>query len=179
MDFVAARLIDGRWFRVLTVVDQFTRECLVLLADSSLTVQKVALALSQVIAARGAPVSITVDNGTEFASNAMDVWAYQYRVQLDFIRPGRPTENGYIESFNGRLRDECLNVEVFFTLADVRAKLERWRHDYNQVRPHSALADHPPETFAAQWAETAAPVPEPVPAQARTPAMGNSLEPLT
>ena len=179
MDFVAARLIDGRWFRVLTVVDQFTRECLVLLADSSLTGQKVALALSQVIAARGAPVSITVDNGTEFASKAMDVWAYQYRVQLDFIRPGRPTENGYIESFNGRLRDECLNVEVFFTLADVRDKLERWRQDYNQVRPHSALADHPPETFAAQWAETAAPGPEPVPAQAGKPATGNSLEPLT
>ena len=127
MDFVAARLIDGRWFRVLTVVDQFTRECLLLLADSSLTGQKVALALSQVIAARGAPVSITVDNGTEFASKAMDVWAYQYRVQLDFIRPGKPVENSYIESFNGRLRDECLNVEVFFTLADVRQKLERWR----------------------------------------------------
>ena len=140
MDFVAARLLDGRWFRVLTVVDQFTRECLLLLADSSLTGQKVALALSQVIAARGAPVSITVDNGTEFASKAMDVWAYQYRVQLDFIRPGKPVENSYIESFNGRLRDECLNVEVFFTLADVRDKLERWRQDYNQVRPHSALA---------------------------------------
>ncbi len=101
--------------------------------------------------------------GTEFARKAMDVWAYQYRVQLDFIRPGKPVENGYIESFNGRLRDECLNVEVFFTLADVRDKLERWRQDYNQVRPHSALADHPPETFAARWAETAALRPEPNP----------------
>ena len=133
MDFVAAHLLDGRWFRVLTVVDQFTRECLLLLADSSLTGQKVALALSQVIAARGALVSITVDNGTEFASKAMDAWAYQYRIQLDFIRPGKPVENSYIESFNGRLRDECLNVEVFFTLADVRDKLECWRQDYNQV----------------------------------------------
>src|SRR5208282_3015094 len=179
MDFVSNRLLDGRWFRVLTVVDQFTRECLALLIDSSLTGQKVALALSEIVAERGAPVSITVDNGTEFQSKAMDVWAYQHGVQLDFIRPGRPTENGYIESFNGRLRDECLNVEVFFTLADVRDKLERWRHDYNQVRPHSALADHPPETFAAQWAETAAPVPEPVPAQAGKPATGNSLEPPT
>ena len=179
MDFVAARLLDGRWFRVLTVVDQFTRECLLLLADSSLTGQKVALALSQVIAARGTPVSITVDNGTEFASKAMDVWAYQYRVQLDFIRPGKPVENSYIESFNGRLRDECLNVEVFFTLADVRDKLERWRQDYNQVRPHSALADHPPEVFAASWAEAAAPRPEPNPDGPRKPATGNSLEVLT
>src|SRR5271156_2579771 len=164
MDFVAARLLDGRWFRVLTVVDQFTRECLLLLADSSLTGQKVALALSQVIAARGAPVSITVDNGTEFASKAMDVWAYQYRVQLDFIRPGKPVENSYIESFNGRLRDECLNVEVFFTLADVREKLERWREDYNQVRPHSALHDQSPQAFATTWAPSAASASTPWPA---------------
>jgi putative transposase len=179
MDFVAARLLDGRWFRVLTVVDQFTRECLLLLADSSLTGQKVALALSQVIAQRGAPASITVDNGTEFASKAMDVWAYQYGVHLDFIRPGKPVENSYIESFNGRLRDECLNVEVFFTLADVREKLERWRQDYNQVRPHSALGDHPPETFAAGWKDTATPRPEPSPDGPRKPAAGNSLEILT
>ena len=178
IDFVAARLLDGRWFRVLTVVDQFTRECLLLLADSSLTGQKVALALSQVIAARGAPVSITVDNGTEFASKAMDVWACPYRVQLDFIRPGKPVENSYIESFNGRLRDECLNVEVF-TLADVRDKLARWCQDYNQVRPHSALADHPPEIFAARWAETAVLRPEPNPDGLRKPAMDDSLEPLT
>ena len=98
--------------------------------------------------------------GTEFYSRAMEAWAYQYGVQLDFIRPGRPTENGYIESFNGRLRDECLNVQVFFALADVREKLELWRQDYNQVRPHSSLGDHPPEVFARQWATTAAPRPE-------------------
>jgi transposase InsO family protein len=117
--------------------------------------------------------------GTEFARKAMDVWAYQYRVQLDFIRPGKPVENGYIESFNGRLRDECLNVEVFFTLADVRDKLERWRQDYNQVRPHSALADHSPETFAARWAETAALRPEPNPEGPGKPATGDLLELLT
>ena len=104
------------------------------------------------VAERGAPISITVDNGTEFYSRAMEAWAYQYGVQLDFIRPGRPVENGYIESFNGRLRDECLNVQVFFTLADVREKLELWRQDYNQVRPHSSLDDHPPAVFARQWA---------------------------
>jgi putative transposase len=151
MDFIAARLLDGRWFRVLTVVDQFTRECLLLLADSSLSGQKVALALSAVIAERGAPVSITVDNGSEFYSRAMEAWAYQHDVQLNFIRPGRPVENSYIESFNGRLRDECLNVEVFFGLTDVRDKLERWRLDYNQVRPHSGLRDRTPEEFATRW----------------------------
>jgi putative transposase len=160
MDFVAARLLDGRWFRVLTVVDQFTRECLLLVADSSLTGQKVALALSLVVAERGAPTSITVDNGSEFYSRAMEAWAYQYGVQLDFIRPGKPVENSYIESFNGRLRDECLNVQVFFALADVREKLELWRQDYNQVRPHSSLHDQPPAIFARQWAATAPPRPE-------------------
>jgi putative transposase len=155
MDFVSERLADGRWFRVLTVVDQFTRECVLLLADGSLTGQKVADALSQVIAERGAPAAITVDNGTEFASKAMDVWSYQYRVQLDFIRPGRPVENGYIESFNGRLRDECLNVHVFFSLVDVREKLELWRQDYNQVRPHSALDDYAPQQFEQYWRSSA------------------------
>jgi putative transposase len=108
MDFVAARLLDGRWFRVLTVVDQFTRECLVLLADRSLSGQKVALALSQVIAERGAPVSITVDNGAEFYSRAMEAWAYQYGVQLAFIRPGKPVENGYIESYMDPARAQAI-----------------------------------------------------------------------
>jgi putative transposase len=149
MDFVAQRLADGRWIRVLTVVDQFTRECLLLHADAALSGEKVAIALDAVVALRGAPQSITVDNGTEFASKAMDLWAYQNKVHLDFIRPGRPVENGYIESFNGRLRDECLNVEVFFTLGDARRKLAVWRHDYNYQRPHSALADRTPIEFAA------------------------------
>ena len=149
MDFVAQRLADGRWIRVLTVVDQFTRECLLLFADTALSGEKVAVALDAVVGRRGAPQSITVDNGTEFASKAMDLWAYQNNVHLDFIRPGRPVENGYIESFNGRLRDECLNVEVFFTLADARRKLALWHHDYNHHRPHSSLADRTPAEFAA------------------------------
>jgi putative transposase len=97
--------------------------------------------------------------GSEFYSRAMEVWAYQYGVPLDFIRPGKPVENSYIESFNGRLRDECLNVQVFFALADVREKLELWRQDYNQVRPHSSLNDHPPAVFARQWEATAPPRP--------------------
>jgi putative transposase len=149
MDFVAQRLPDGRWIRVLTVVDQFTRECLTLHADTALSGEKVAMALSKIVGIRGAPQSITVDNGTEFSSKAMDLWAYANGVHLDFIRPGRPVENGYIESFNGRLRDECLNVEVFFTLADARRKLALWLHDYNYHRPHSALADRTPAEFAA------------------------------
>ena len=149
MDFVAQRLADGRWIRVLTVVDQYTRECLTLHADTALSGEKVAAALDKVILRRGAPKSITVDNGTEFASKAMDHWAYTNSVHLDFIRPGRPVENGYIESFNGKLRDECLNVEVFFTLADARRKLTIWLDDYNNHRPHSALADRTPAEFAA------------------------------
>ncbi len=148
MDFVLQRLPDGRWIRVLTVVDQFTRECLTLFADTALSGEKVATALDKVVTLRGTPQSITVDNGTEFASKAMDLWAYQNGVHLDFIRPGKPVENGYIESFNGKLRDECLNVEVFFTLADARHKLALWRQDYNHHRPHSALADRTPNEFA-------------------------------
>jgi putative transposase len=151
MDFVAQRLANGRWIRVLTVVDQFTRECLSLFADTSLSGEKVAATLDKAVAQRGAPQSITVDNGTEFASKAMDLWAYANGVHLDFIRPGKPVENSYIESFNGKLRDECLNIEVFYTLADACKKLERWCRDYNHYRPHSALADRTPGEFAALW----------------------------
>jgi len=129
MDFLSAKLLDGRWFRVLTVIDQFTRECLALVADSALNGQRVALALSQVVGERGPPQSITADNGSEFAGRAMDAWSYQCGVQLEFIRPGKPVDNSYIESFNGRLCDECLNVETFFDLHDVREKLSRWRLD--------------------------------------------------
>ena len=107
-----------------------------------------ATALDKVVALRGAPMSITVDNGTEFASKAVDHWCYLNGVHLDFIRPGRPVENGYIESFNGRLRDECLNLEIFFSLADARRKLAIWLNDYNHHRPHSALADRTPAEFA-------------------------------
>jgi putative transposase len=154
MDFMSERVADGRWFRILTVVDQFTRECLCLLADQSLTGEKVAQALEPVVGQRGAPRSITVDNGSEFASRVMDAWAYRHGIQLEFIRPGKPVENGFIESFNGRLRDECLNVEVFFTLEDVREKLARWQADYNHLRPHSSLQDQAPASFAADWSAT-------------------------
>ena len=149
MDFVSDRFADGRWFRILTVVDQYTRECLCAYADRSQTGEKVVEQLKRLVAVRGVPESITIDNGSEFAGRAMETWAYQAGVKLDFIRPGRPVQNAYIESFNGRLRDECLNGEVFFSLTDAREKLERWRHDYNQQRPHSALADRTPQEFAA------------------------------
>lgn len=169
MDFMSERVADGRWFRIFTVVDQFTRECLCLVADQSLTGEKVAQALEPVVAQRGAPRSITVDNGSEFASRIMDAWAYRHSIELDFIRPGKPVENGFIESFNGRLRDECLNVEVFFTLEDVREKLARWQADYNLTRPHSALRDQAPACFAAEWSA----------ATPTTPASPELLETLT
>lgn len=149
MDFVSDRLADGRWFRILTVIDQYTRECLCSYADRSQTGDKVVEQMKQLVKLRGAPESITADNGGEFAGRAMELWAYQAGVKLDFIQPGKPVENGYIESFNGRLRDECLNSEIFFDLSDAREKLERWRRDYNDTRPHSALADRTPNEFAS------------------------------
>ena len=148
MDFMVDRLADGRRFRILTVIDQYTRECPVLVADTSLTAKEVVAALDRVVGVDCAPKSITVDNGSEFASRVMDAWAYRHGVQLEFIRPGKPVDNRFIESFNGRLRDECLNVEVFFSIPDTNAKLERWRVDYNQQRPHSSLGDQTPEAFA-------------------------------
>ncbi len=154
MDFMSDRVADGRGFRILTVVDQFTQECLCVLANQSLTGEKVAHALEPVVFQRGAPRAITVDNGSEFASRVMDAWAYRHGIQLDVIRPGKPVENGFIESFNGRLRDECLNVEVFFTLDDAREKLARWQEDYNLTRPHSSLHDQAPASFAAEWLAT-------------------------
>jgi putative transposase len=148
MDFVSDRLTNNRWFRILTVVDQYTRECLCIQADHLQTGEKVVEHMNHLVARRGRPESITTDNGSEFAGQAMDAWAHQAGVKLDFIRPGRPVQNGYIESFNGRLRDECLNTEIFSSLADAREKLEGWRHDYNETRPHSALADRTPGEFA-------------------------------
>jgi putative transposase len=149
MGFVSERLADGRWFRILTIVDQYTRECLCIYADRSQTGEKVSEQLDRLIILRGAPESISTDNGSEFTGKAMGLWAHRAGVKLNFIRPGKPVENSYIESFNGRLRDVCLNVEVFLDLADARGKLDQWRSDYNQQRPHSALADRAPDEFAS------------------------------
>ncbi len=145
MDFVHDRLIDGRAFRVLTVIDQFTRECVALVAAPTWRGEDVAAVLETVVQSRGVPASITVDNGTEFQSRAMDAWAYRRQTTLVFIRPGKPVENTFIESFNGRLRDEGLNTHQFISLVDAQQHLDRWREDYNAVRPHSALDDRTPE----------------------------------
>ena len=150
MDFVADMLDNGRRFRILTIIDNFTRECPALLTDFSLNAQKVIFCLELLKVNRGLPRSITVDNGSEFISRAMDSWAYQNKVQLDFIRPGKPVENAFIESFNGKLRDECLNTSAFLTLEDARQKVESWRRDYNTCRPHSAIGNIPPEEFVRQ-----------------------------
>jgi putative transposase len=150
MDFMRDTFDDGRPFRILTVVDNFTRECPLLAADTSLTGKCVAELLDGIAAERGYPKTITVDNGTEFYSKAMDSWAYRRGVQLQFIRPGKPVENAFIESFNGRLRDELLNGELFMGLLDARQKLEAWRRDYNENRPHSSIGDLTPVEFANQ-----------------------------
>jgi putative transposase len=150
MDFVSDTLVDGRRFRALTVVDNFTRECPIIETDFSLTGKKVADTLQRLADRRGLPESITVDNGSEFISKALDFWAYRNNVKLDFVRPGKPVENAFIESFNGRLRDECLNANLFVSLADAKAKLEAWRLDYNEERPHSSIGNLTPSEFAKQ-----------------------------
>lgn len=127
IDFVAARLEDGRPFRILTVVDQFKRECVAIRGKPRLNGSDVAEALDMAVRERGKPASITVDNGSEFAGKVMDAWADSRAVHLAFIRPGKPTENAFIESFNGRLRDECMNTEIFRSTAEVRGKLATWR----------------------------------------------------
>jgi putative transposase len=149
MDFVHDQLVDGSKFRILAVIDTFTRECPVVAAEKSFTGKKVGAVLDTLAATRGYPKTITVDNGSEFYSKEMDAWAYRHGVKLDFIRPGKPVENAFIESFNGRLRDELLNAELFLDINDARRKLEAWRRDYNGNRPHSALGDMTPEEFAA------------------------------
>lgn len=135
MDFVHDQLANGRKFRVLTVIDKWSRESVLLEADFALTGVSVVNAFNRLMTTRKLPGAITVDNGTEFTSKALDEWAYQHDVQLDFIRPGKPVENGMIESFNGRLRDECLNVNEFRSMEDVRSRLAAWQQDYNEHRP--------------------------------------------
>jgi putative transposase len=150
MDFVSDALSDGRRIRVLTVLDSFTRECLMMKVAPSLPSPAVTDALEQVIAMRGKPQTIQVDNGSEFTSNHFDAWAYLREIRIDFIRPGKPVDNAHIESFNGRLRDECLNSQWFESLDDARRAIHDWRDDYNERRPHSALGDRSPAEFASE-----------------------------
>jgi putative transposase len=157
MDFVHDALADGRPFRVLTVVDQWSRQSPLLMVASSMSGQRVGEALDFVLISGPVPRSITVDHGTEFQSRALEDWAYRRGVQLDFTRPGKPTENAFIESFNGRLRDECMNIHQFTSIEDARAKIEAWRIDYNQHRPHSSLGHRTPNEFVRQQQLTGIP----------------------
>ena len=145
MDFMHDQLQDGRRLRVLTVVDQYTREALATEARGSFSAHDVIDVLNRLSRSHRKPAVIQVDNGTEFASRALDAWAYREDVRLDFSRPGKPTDNAHIESFNARLRAECLNAHVFESLEDAEETLTSWRSDYNAVRPHSALGMLTPE----------------------------------
>jgi putative transposase len=150
MDFVHDGTAGGRTFRTLNVVDRFTRECLVIEVDTSITGKRVTAVMRLLSAMRGKPQTIRVDNGPEFISKALDAWAFESGVQLHFIQPGKPTQNGHIESFNGKFRDECLNQSWFTDIADAREQIELWRNDYNQVRPHSALGNLSPIEYVKQ-----------------------------
>jgi putative transposase len=150
MDFVFDGTAGGRSFKTLNVIDRFTRECLVIEVDTSITGHRVVAVLSLLVAMRGKPQSIRIDNGPEFISKALDAWAFEHHVALHFIRPAKPTENGHIESFNGKLRDECLNQNWFTDLADAKEKIELWRKDYNEVRPHSSLGYLTPMEYINQ-----------------------------
>jgi putative transposase len=147
MDFLQDSLFDGRRTRVLAIIDMFTRECLRLEVDTSIKGQRVVIALSQIASMRGLPEHIIVDNGPEFISNVLDAWAYERGIKLHFIRPGKPVDNAYMESFNGKFRDECLNQNWFMSLGHARQVIEEWRVDYNLVRPHSSLDDMTPGEF--------------------------------
>ena len=147
MDFVSDSLVTGRRFRVLTIVDDFSRECPAIEVDTSLGGARVVQVLERLAEIRGLPEMITLDNGPEFTGRALDEWAYRRGVKLHFIRPGKPIENAYAESFNGRLRDECLNENWFLSLKHAREVIEGWRKDYNEARPHSALEGLSPNEY--------------------------------
>ena len=147
MDFVTDSTVTGRRFRALTIVDNYSRECPAIEVDTSLGGARVVSVLERLAEIRGLPDVITVDNGPEFAGKALDEWAYRKGVKLNFIRPGKPTENAFAESFNGRLRDECLNTNWFLSIKHAREIIERWRKDYNTFRPHSSLGGLTPAEF--------------------------------
>lgn len=149
MDFVADQLFNGRRLRALTIVDNFSRECLGITVEHALKGEDVVATMTRIFYETGrVPQRIQVDNGSEFISKALDKWAYERQVILDFSRPGKPTDNAFIESFNGSFRDECLNTHWFLSLKDAKGKIESWRHDYNEFRPHSSLENLTPEEFA-------------------------------
>jgi transposase InsO family protein len=143
-DFMVARTADGRAFRILNIIDEYTRECLAIMVKRHITSQDVIDQLFELFLFRGVPEHIRSDNGPEFTAKAIRDWLYRLGVKSLFIEPGSPWENGYIESFNGKMRDELLNREVFMNLVEAQILTEQWRKDYNQVRPHSSLGYRPP-----------------------------------
>jgi len=153
IDFVSDCVSSGKVIRILTVVDDYTRECPSIEVDTSLGGWRVRRMLDRIASERGLPEAIVLDNGPEFRGRALAAWSEERRVRLEFIQPGKPVQNAYIESFNGRLRDECLNANWFTSLSDAKRKIESWRQDYNQQRPHSSLNYLPPSEFAHRRAE--------------------------
>ena len=149
MDFQHDLLAAGQRFRSLNIVDDFSRECLAIEVDTSLPGERVVRVLERLAETQGLPKAIVLDNGPEMRGLALDEWAYRNRVRLAFIEPGKPQQNAFVESFNGRFRDECLNEHWFLNLDDARGIIEAWRIDYNAERPHSALAYKTPKEFAA------------------------------
>jgi putative transposase len=147
MDFVTDSLFNGRRFRSLTVVDNYSRECLVIEVGQHIRGEDVTRTMDRLKAIRGVPKSIKVDNGPEFISRELDKWAYENGMTLDYSRPGKPIDNAFIESFNGSFRDECLNTNWFLSLEDAREKIEAWRRDYNEWRPHSSLDNLTPVQY--------------------------------
>lgn len=152
MDFVSDALFDGKKFRCLTVVDNCSRECLAICVGQSLKGGDVVEVLNQIKMIRGiAPRRIQTDNGSEFISKEMDRWAYENKVTMHYSRPGKPTDNPFVESFNGSFRDECLNAHWFLSLRDAKEKIEAWRKDYNEYRPHSSLNNLTPAEFIERY----------------------------
>ena len=147
MDFMSDALFNGRKIRLLTLIDEYTRECLAIEVDTSINGVRVSNVLTRIAMIRGLPEIIKVDNGPEFIGKALDAWAYQRQIHLQFSRPGKPVDNRFIESFNGRFRDECLNDNWFMSLQNARDIVESWRLDYNTARPHSSLDDLTPNEF--------------------------------
>ena len=150
MDFVRDTLGDGRAFRALTIVDDFTRESVAIEVDTSLPGERVVQVLERLAGTRGLPDGIVCDNGPEFAGQVLDQWAHRRGVQLLFIQPGKPVQNAFAESFNWRLRDECLNETWFWTVAEARITIEQWRVEFNTARPHSGLASRTPSEYVQE-----------------------------
>jgi putative transposase len=156
MDFVSDQLVGGTRLRAFNVVDDFTRECLAIEVDSSIPGLRATRVLERLAAGRPLPKYLICDNGPEFTGSAFDAWAHRRGVRIHFIRPGKPVENAYAESFNGKLRDECLNENWFITMEDARTRIEAWRVDYNHVRPHSGLDNLTPAEFSLRHIPVAA-----------------------